>query len=66
VPREPITLEDGTVIHYYDSDHTALVHVLWGADINGEEAEELAAWIMKSKWLRAVKLHAVADSAKLP
>lgn len=46
------------VIQPYDSDHTALVHVLWSAGIKGSEADELASKIMRSKWMKAVKLHA--------
>lgn len=47
----------------WDSDHTALVHVLWAAKRNGltldsADAAELASFIMRSKWLRAVKAHA--------
>lgn len=48
-------------IHSYDSDHTALVHVLWAAERDGvtiKDADELASRIMESKWMRAVKQHA--------
>lgn len=48
----------------WDSDHTALVHVLWAAERDGltvEHADELAAHIMGSKWFRAVQQHAVGD-----
>jgi hypothetical protein len=54
-------------IQPYDSDHTALVHVLWSAGINGAEADELASKIMQSKWLRAVRLHAAPrNTVQLP
>lgn len=48
-------------IQPYDSDHTALVHVIWAAKREGltvEKADELASKIMRSKWMRAVRLHA--------
>ena len=49
-------------IQDYDSDHTALVHVLWGIENDGlsiaQNADEIASRIMQSKWMRAVKLHA--------
>jgi hypothetical protein len=50
-------------IQPYDSDHTALVHVLWEAQRGGitvSDADELASHIMRSKWMRAVREHAVA------
>jgi hypothetical protein len=45
-------------IQPYDSDHTALVHVLWDAGLKGAEADALASKIMRSKWMRAVRIHA--------
>lgn len=53
-------------IRPYDSDHTALVHVLWAAESDGltlKQADALAARIMQSQWMRAVRLHTreVAD-----
>jgi hypothetical protein len=48
-------------IQPYDSDHTALVHVLWQAQRGGitiSDADALASLIMQSKWMRAVRLHA--------
>lgn len=48
-------------IQPYDSDHTALVHVLWEAQRKGltvSDADALASHIMGSKWMRAVRLHA--------
>lgn len=48
-------------IHDWDSDHTALVHVLWEAERKGltvRDADELASLIMGSRWLRAVRQHA--------
>lgn len=53
----------------WDSDHTALVHVLWAAQRDGltvERADELAAHIMCSKWFRAVRQHAVEAEATPP
>lgn len=47
-------------IQPYDSDHTALVHVLWEARRKGlriEDADELASLIMRSRWTRAVRQH---------
>lgn len=46
----------------WDSDHTALVHVLWAAAREGvtiKDADELASRIMASDWMRAVRVHAV-------
>jgi hypothetical protein len=48
-------------IQPYDSDHTALVHVLWAAERGGltvSDSDALAAHIMRSKWMKAVLLHA--------
>lgn len=48
-------------IQPYDSDHTALVHVLWEAQRRGltvSDPDALAALIMRSRWMRAVRLHA--------
>lgn len=48
-------------IQPYDSDHTALVHVLWTAKHDGvtiKDADVLARRIMQSRWMRAVRLHA--------
>jgi len=53
-------------IQSYDSDHTALVHVLWSAKSKGlslDDADHLAEHIMTSRWMRAVRLHAVDESA---
>jgi hypothetical protein len=46
--------------HPWDSDHTALVHVLWAAEREGitvRDADRLASFIMQSKWMQAVRLH---------
>lgn len=49
----------------WDSDHTALVHVLWGVEHKGlTKADEVAEFIMQSKWYRAVKQHAIEAAAK--
>jgi hypothetical protein len=48
-------------IQPYDSDHTALAHVLWAAEDRGyslSDADSLAAFIMRSKWFEAVRQHA--------
>lgn len=45
----------------WDSDHTALVHVLWQAERAGitiRDPDELAQAIMTSKWMQAVRQHA--------
>lgn len=45
----------------WDSDHTALVHVLWDARRDGltiEDADRLASKIMQSRWMRAARQHA--------
>lgn len=47
----------------WESDHTALVHVLWAYGIKGGEADEFAAKIMQSRWMRAVKAHAKTEEA---
>lgn len=42
----------------WDNDHTALVHVLWAAEREGltlADADALAAKIMQSKWMKAVR-----------
>jgi hypothetical protein len=51
-------------IQPYDSDHTALVHVLWDAQREGmtiRDADALAEHIMASKWMQAVEAHAKAQ-----
>jgi hypothetical protein len=51
----------------WDSDHTALVHVLWASRREGlslDDFDELASRIMRSKWMHAVRLHA-RDRANL-
>jgi hypothetical protein len=56
-----MTAFDRDEIQPYDSDHTALVHVLWAAKHEGitiSDADELAAHIMRSKWTKAVRQHA--------
>jgi hypothetical protein len=53
-------------IRPWDSDHTALVHVLWEARRKGltvNDFDELASLIMQSKWMRAVRLHAAEREA---
>lgn len=55
-------------IQPYDSDHTALVHVLWEAKHKGltlDDFDELAALIRKSKWFKAVQLHAIEHKASV-
>jgi len=56
-----MVLRDSEEIRPWDSDHTALVHVLWAADSAGltiEKFDDLASFIMRSKWMKAVRLHA--------
>lgn len=55
---------DSDPIQPWDSDHTALVHVLWAAGIKGAEADELASKIMQSKWMKAVRYHEAERAAK--
>lgn len=60
----PVPHTSEAAIQPYDSDHTALVHVLWEAKRRGwtlDDADEVAAIIMRSKWLEAVKIHATED-----
>lgn len=48
-------------IQPWDSDHTALVHVLWSAQRKGlsiSDADELASHIMQSEWMEAALAHA--------
>lgn len=53
----------GDPIEPWDSDHTALVHVLWDVKRKGltveKDADEIAARIMRSHWIQAVRAHAV-------
>lgn len=56
-------VRDDEKIQPWDSDHTALVHVLWAAQRGGlidrdVDCDALASLIMQSKWLRAVREHA--------
>lgn len=47
-------------IETYDSDLTALVHVLWSLQRDGltlDDADEVAARIMQSKWMSATREH---------
>lgn len=49
-----------TTYRSFESDHTALVHVLWAAQFEGimpreVDADVLASHIMQSKWMRAVE-----------
>lgn len=58
-----MALHNPDEIRYYDSDHTALVHVLWSAQHDGlipkdTKCDDLAQKIMTSRWFMAVKLHA--------
>lgn len=54
-------------IRYYDSDHTALVHVLWAIRRDGltiDDFDEVASKIMQSRWMKAARLHAVEAHAR--
>jgi hypothetical protein len=45
----------------WDSDHTALVHVLWSAQSRGmslDDPDELASFIRQSDYHEAVQAHA--------
>lgn len=56
-------------IQPWDSDHTALVHVLWSARHKGltlDRADELASQIMQSRWMKAVRIHAVERAISVP
>lgn len=62
-------MPNDAIIRSYDSDHTALVQVLWTIDSAGltlKDFDEVASRIMRSKWMKATKLHAVEQAAKLP
>lgn len=69
----PIPAEKPGSIKPWDSDHTALVHVLWDAQHDGlipkgryrgdAIADVLASRIMQSQWHRAVKEHTAAEVA---
>lgn len=44
---------------YWESDHTGLVHVLWAAErqglVLGEDDDEIARLILRSRWFAATK-----------
>lgn len=50
----------------WESDHTALVHVLWRCDHQGltltRDFDKIASEIMRSQWMQAVKQHAKDDA----
>lgn len=52
---------------YWERDHTALVHVLWGAKHEGltlkDNADEIATRILRSRWLAAQRHHAANSDA---
>lgn len=57
---------DDEPIQPYDSDHTALVHVLWAIRREGltlEDFDEVASRIMRSRWMRAVREHVSRTAA---
>lgn len=63
MPHKPL-VHQRDEIQPWDSDHTALVHVLWAARREGlipreVDYDALASKIMRSKWTRAVRQHAV-------
>jgi hypothetical protein len=56
---EPISGE--ATIQPWDSNHTALVHAFWAGTGEGvalDDFDELASFIMQSKWIAAVRIHA--------
>lgn len=69
--NDPTSGEMPAAIKPWDSDHTALVHVLWAAQHDGlipkgthrgdAIADVLASRIMQSQWHQAVKQHATAQ-----
>lgn len=57
-----MALTNDQEIQPWDSDHTALVHVLWAAEREGlslDTPDDLAQYIMTSKWMRAVRQHTI-------
>jgi hypothetical protein len=62
---QPDLHSDRRDIQSWDSDHTGLVHVLWNAAHKGlslDKPDALAAHIMQSRWMQAVRLHVVQDT----
>jgi len=67
---KPLTIDGDTLqygteppFHYWEDDHTALVHVLWDAKFQGlsiDDADALASQIMRSRWHKAT----LAEGAK--
>lgn len=57
--------EDPASIDPWESDHTALVHVLWHCQHAGltlaDDPDEIARRIMQSKWLAATRKHSIDD-----
>jgi hypothetical protein len=65
---DPDTLQHGTRPPFKDweSDHTALVHVLWSAAHQGltlDDADEIAHMVLGSRWM-AAREHQAADAAR--
>ena len=64
------TIDHGTdgPFDYWESDHTALVHVLWNAKHNGltlqNDADQIASLINQSRWLAAQNAAAVDKAEK--
>lgn len=51
----------------YESDHTALVHVLWNAKHRGmtlDDADEVAELIGRSRWFAAVEADAASRAIR--
>jgi hypothetical protein len=66
--RQTEAQKQAAEIEPWDSDHTALVHVLWAAKRQGvtiSDADDLAQHIMCSKWMKAVRLHVGAEAAEV-
>lgn len=53
----------------WHGDHTDLVHVLWDAKHNGltlaDDCDEIASRIMDSRWIAAVRHHAVSEARRV-
>lgn len=63
IPRQQV---QGSEFEVWESDHTALVHVLWDHGMKGTEADDLASKIMRSKWMKATRVHAVERADVVP
>ena len=67
---DPDTLQDGTSppFDWWESDHTALVHVLWSARNQGlnlkDNADKIAEMILRSRWMAARQYKAATEARR--